>query len=65
MYVFAAWMGISVSGCNSWLDLKPDNSQISDQYWQSKEEVEAVLASAYKQLRSCLDEFVFWGELLR
>ena len=63
LYVFAAWMGISVSGCNSWLDLKPDNSQISDQYWQSKEEVEAVLASAYKQLRSCLDEFVFWGEL--
>lgn len=53
------------AGCNSWLDLLPTNDQTTDRYWESKEEVEAVLASAYKQLRDedCQDRYVLWGEL--
>jgi len=54
--------GASVS-CNNWLDLQPVNDQTTDRYWESKEEVEAVLFSGYKQLRSCLEKFVQWGEL--
>ena len=33
--------------CNSWLDLQPENQQTSDMFWESKEEVLAVLMSAY------------------
>ena len=53
------------TGCNSWLDLLPTNDQTTDRYWESKEEVEAVLASAYKQLRAdaCQERYVLWGEL--
>lgn len=54
--------GGSVS-CNNWLDLQPVNDQTTDRFWESKEEVEAVLFSSYKQLRSCLERFVQWGEL--
>lgn len=53
------------TGCNSWLDLLPTNDQTTDRYWESKEEVEAVLASAYVQLRTtaCQERYVLWGEL--
>lgn len=53
------------TGCNSWLDLLPTNDQTTDRYWESKEEVEAVLASAYVQLRTtaCQERYVLWGEM--
>lgn len=54
---------LSTLSCNSWLDLQPENQQTSDMFWESKEEVLAVLMSAYKQMRGCQDKFVEWGEL--
>lgn len=53
----------SAGGCNSWLDLQPENKQTTDMFWKSKEEVEAVITSGYNGLRSCLYYFVNWGEL--
>jgi hypothetical protein len=52
-----------LSGCNSWLDLLPENSQSSDQFWNTKEDVEAVMNSCYMGLRDNLERFVQWGEL--
>lgn len=49
--------------CNSWLDLQPENQQTSDMFWESKEEVLAVLMSAYKQMRECQENFIQWGEV--
>lgn len=51
------------SGCNDWLDIKPTGVQSSDTYWQTKEEAEQVLMSAYIQLRDCHPSFFKWGEL--
>ncbi len=51
------------AGCNSWLDLLPANDQTTDQFWQSKEEVESVLYGTYTQMRNCIRQFVPWGEL--
>lgn len=63
LYTLVIGFAFGVASCNSWLDLLPADKQTTDNFWESKEEVEAVLASAYKQLRSCQDEFVYWGEL--
>jgi hypothetical protein len=52
-----------LGGCNSWLDLLPENSQSSDQFWNTKEDVEAVMNSCYMGLRANLERFVQWGEL--
>jgi hypothetical protein len=52
-----------ISGCNSWLDLLPENSQSSDQFWNTKEDVEAVMNSCYMGLRDNLERFLQWGEL--
>lgn len=49
--------------CNDWLDVLPNNEQVTDAYWQSKEDVEAVIASGYYYLRECVPQFIKWGEL--
>ena len=52
-------------GCNSWLDevAKPENEQVSTDFWKTKEEVFGVLAGAYTEMRNCLPSFIQWGEL--
>lgn len=50
-------------GCDKWLDVKPENEQPNDEFWNNKEEVDAVMMSAYQQLRNSLESLVRWGEL--
>lgn len=50
------------SSCNKWLDLLPPNEQVTDRYWNNKEEVEAVLGSAYVSLRKSANLMITWGE---
>lgn len=50
--------------CDDWLTVYPQNSQVSDEYWQSKEDVEAVVISGYYFLREmCEESLIPWGEL--
>lgn len=51
------------TSCNDWLDVKPNNEQITTDYWKTKEEVEAVLMSGYYQMREAVPTFIKWGEL--
>ena len=32
-------------GCNNWLDLEPENALVMEEFWNSKEDIEAVLAA--------------------
>lgn len=54
---------LSLSSCNEWLNVLPDNEQVTDDYWKSKEDVEAVLASGYYYLRTSVPDLIRWGEL--
>ena len=51
------------TSCNDWLDVLPNNEQVTDDYWKSKEDVEAVIASGYYYMRQCVPTFIKWGEL--
>jgi hypothetical protein len=53
----------SLSSCNEWLDILPNNEQVTDDYWKSKEDVEAVIASGYYYMRQCVPTIIKWGEL--
>lgn len=59
----AAIILLAMSGCNSWMDIYPENQQSSDQYWKSKEEVYSVLMGAYTNLRNSYQTYIQWGEL--
>ena len=51
------------TSCNDWLDVLPNNEQVTDSYWQSKEDVETVIASGYYYLRQSAPTLIKWGEL--
>lgn len=53
----------TTTSCNDWLDVLPNNEQVTDDYWKSKEDVEAVIASGYYYLRQCVPTIIKWGEL--
>lgn len=54
---------LSLSSCNDWLNLLPNNEQVTERYWQSKEEVEAVVTSGYVYMRKSVPTLINWGEL--
>jgi len=56
-------IALALPSCNNWLDLKPENAQTSEEYWQTKEEVEAVLMSGYVELRKNIKNMLVWGEV--
>lgn len=50
------------SSCQDYLNVLPENEQNSSEYWNTKEEVQAVLASGYVCLRSAQENIFLWGE---
>lgn len=54
---------VTTTSCSDWLEVLPKNEQVSDKYWKSKEDVEAVLGSGYYYMRKCVPDFIDWGEL--
>ncbi len=52
------------SSCSEWLEVYPQNDQVSDYYWTSKEDVEAVVNSGYYYLRDMvISDLIPLGEL--
>lgn len=49
--------------CNDWLEVLPNNEQVTGKYWKSKEDVEAVLSSGYLYMRQAVPKMILWGEL--
>ncbi len=56
-------VGSSLTSCNDWLNLLPNNEQVTENYWQSKEDVEQVVASGYVYMRNSVPSLINWGEL--
>ena len=54
---------LSFSSCNNWLNILPENEQASDSYWNTKEDVKAVIASGYFYMRNAIPSLIQWGEL--
>lgn len=63
LYIIALLISSPFVSCNDWMDLYPDNMQTTGQYWQSKEDVEAVVAAGYVRLRECVEYMFVWGEM--
>ena len=61
-YILLLLTTLSQISCEDYLTVLPENNQSSFEYWETKEEVEAVLASGYINLRSSVETFLLWGE---
>lgn len=62
-YILVLLGFVVLSSCNDWLNVLPDNEQVTDNYWKSKEDVEAVLTSGYYYMRSSVPSMLVWGEI--
>lgn len=51
------------AGCEKWLDLIPPQGLIRQEFWQTKEDVEAVVMGAYETFASMDDMLFRYGEL--
>ncbi|MBR0036102.1 MAG: RagB/SusD family nutrient uptake outer membrane protein [Bacteroidales bacterium] len=61
--LFSLALSLSLTSCNDWLNLLPDNEQVTEDYWKSKEDVESVVASGYYYMRQAVPTLINWGEL--
>lgn len=53
----------SISSCSDWLDEQPIDELVQDNFWQTKDDVESVLMSAYAQFAQMDDLLFLFGEL--
>ncbi|MVT12390.1 RagB/SusD family nutrient uptake outer membrane protein [Chitinophaga tropicalis] len=53
------------TSCNKWLDVKPQDGIIRDNYWQNKEQLQAAVIGCYASLldNSLVQNLFVWGEL--
>lgn len=54
---------VMMAACSDWLELLPEDRQVSDAFWKSGKDVEAVLANAYGNLARQAKTLLLWGEL--
>ena len=51
------------TSCQGYLDVVPENAQVADDYWRTKQDVENILFGGYSYLRSeVIDHLIPWGE---
>ena len=54
----------ALTSCSDYLEIYPENVQPTDEYWGSKQEVDATLLAGYYYLREAVETHLIpWGEL--
>src|SRR5687768_10445773 len=61
---------LGTTSCKKWLDLKPQDGIVGDEFWQTKEQVEAGVIGIYSSLLTetsgnsigPVEAFFLWGE---
>ncbi|MCU7550656.1 RagB/SusD family nutrient uptake outer membrane protein [Chitinophagaceae bacterium LB-8] len=69
-YVCLLVLMISASSCKKWLDLKPQDGIVRENFWQTKEQVDAAVTGIYASLLTStsgsaigpVELFFLWGE---
>lgn len=52
----------TLTSCDDFLTVLPENNQSMYEFWRTKEEVEAVLGAGYVKLRNTQELLFLWGE---
>jgi len=49
--------------CSDWLQVEPESELTREEFWQTGNDVQAVVAGTYKELAGCVERLFKWGEL--
>ena len=58
-----AVMGISMSACDDYLTIYPQDRIIDENFWEDRNDLEGVRYAAYTQLGQQLQKLIIWGDL--
>ena len=61
--IVTALILFGLQGCTDFLNIRPENQTVLEDYWQSESQATAVLASCYVSLNNTVDRMFIWGEL--
>jgi starch-binding outer membrane protein, SusD/RagB family len=68
-YTLLLVLVISATSCKKWLDLKPQDGIVREEFWQTKEQVDAAVTGVYSSMLGTNDAglslaelFFLWGE---
>jgi starch-binding outer membrane protein, SusD/RagB family len=68
-YTILLVLVISATSCKKWLDLKPQDGIVREEFWQTKEQVDAAVTGVYSSMLgtndgslSLAELFFLWGE---
>lgn len=64
-YTLAAIMLIMAGSCTDWLDLKPQDQMVLDDYWKTRNDVESVVLACYRAMAEdgYMERIILGGEL--
>lgn len=62
-YLIIFLLMLSQVSCEDWLDLQPTSGLVRDEFWKSKEDVEAVLMAAYGSFSTMDRKLFVFGEV--
>ena len=65
IYICTSIFALSMVGCQDWMNVDPAGVQTYTTYWKTKGEVEGVLSTAYRNLRTAVTDgtIINWGEV--
>ncbi len=60
-----AWIAVTASSCSDWLDLKPYDGVVEENYWNTKEDVNLAVIGCYSSMlnKNLITNMFYWGEL--
>ena len=66
IFVYAILISLvgGLISCNKWLDVKPQDGIVGNEFWNTKEQVEAAVTGLYSSMQdpSMVEYFFIWGE---
>lgn len=65
LYPLMATLLAGMTSCDEWLDIKPENKIVLEDFWQTESHVESVLMACYRGLieDDVVYRMIVWGEL--
>lgn len=62
-YTFIFILLMLMQSCSDWLHLEPESELIREEFWQTGEDVQAVVSGTYKEMAGAVELLFKWGEL--
>ncbi|HEX8313543.1 MAG TPA: RagB/SusD family nutrient uptake outer membrane protein, partial [Flavisolibacter sp.] len=62
IYIFLICVASGLTSCKKWLDLKPQDGIVGNEFWNTKEQVDAAVTGIYSSLQANTEFYFLWGE---